>query len=602
MGLEEHELRTWVRRVAYGEASRRDFIRSMLGLGLAGPLIAEMLATHMSAMAQGTRVAPPTFTPTQRGGGGKLRLLYWGAPTILNAHLSVGLGDTDASRIVYEPLISIDPEGDFIPVLAEEIPTVENGARARDGTWVIWHLKRGVVWHDDTPFTADDVVFTWEFATDPATATVTRGLYENIRRIDKLDAHTVKVVFKEPTPVWFNSGRGQILPKHLFAEYTGQRARNAPHNLKPVGTGPYTLVEFKPGDVAQYEINPHYHVPNRPFFDTVELKGSGDATSAARAVIQTGEFDFTGNIQIDKDVRERLEQQGRKGLFRYTTGAQIEHIQLNRTEPWTEVDGERSSVKVPHPFFTDLRVRQVFAAAIDRRTIAEQLYGSEGQPTGNFLNAPKPFQSPNTRWEFDLEKAARLLDQPGWKRGSDGIRHKDDRRMRVLFQTSTNLVRQKTQAIVKKALERIGIEVELKAVPASVFFGSDPGNPDTLAHFYADMQMFAQLFQAIDPQWHMGLFVSWEIAQQANSWAGRNVVRWTNAEYDRLWREATTELDPIKRVALFIRMNDLLIEEVVVIPVVWRKWVSAVSRTLRGLALSPWDSKLSDLAYWYRET
>jgi peptide/nickel transport system substrate-binding protein len=109
-------------------------------------------------------------------------------------------------------------------------------------------------------------------------------------------------------------------------------------------------------------------------------------------------------------------------------------------------------------------------------------------------------------------------------------------------------------------------------------------------------------WQMIDPLGNMRYFVSWDIAQQANNWASRNYVRWANAEYDRLWREAETELDPIKRAALFIRMNDLLIEDVVVIPVVWRKWVSAVSHTLRGLALSPWDQNLSDLAYWYRET
>jgi peptide/nickel transport system substrate-binding protein len=601
MGHEAEELRAWVRRVASGEASRRHFIRTMLGLGLSGPLLAEMLATYAPAAAQGTRVAQPTFAPTRRGGGGKLRLLYSPAPTLLNAHFSTGRADADASRVVYEPLISIDPDGDFILILVEEIPTVENGGRARDGTWVIWRLKQGVVWHDGTPFTADDVLFTWEFATDPATATVTRGVFENIRRIDKLNDHTIKVVFTEPTSFWYFGERGHILPKHLFAEYKGANARNAPYNLKPVGTGPYKLVDFKPGDVALYEINPHYHVPNRPFFDTVELKGGGDATSAARAVIQTGEFDFSGNLQIDKDVRERLAQQVRKGTFRIVPGTRIEHIQLNRTDPRTEVNGERSSLKVPHPLFTDLRVRQAFAAAVDRRTIAEQLYGAAGQPTSNFLNAPKQFQSPHTHWEFDLDKAAQLLEQAGWKRGNDGIRRKDGRRMKVLFQTTTNLIRQKTQAIVKQALERLGIEVELKAVPVNVYYASDPGNPDTFSHFYADMQMYAQLFQGIDPRGQMRSFVSWEIAQKANNWAGRNVVRWANAEYDQLWKQAEAELDPIKRAVLFIRMNDLLIEEVVVIPVVWRKTVSAVSHTLRGLALSPWVLNLSDLAYWYRE-
>jgi peptide/nickel transport system substrate-binding protein len=601
MGVEEHELREWVRRVTHGEASRRQFLRAMLGFGLSGPLIADLLATYTPARAQGTRDAPQVFTPARRGGGGKLRLLSWDAPMMLNPHFATGLKDSEASRLVYEPLFSVNPEAEFVPILVKEMPSLANGGRAPDGTWTIWRLKPGVVWHDGTPFTAADVVFTWEYATDPATATVTAGFYEVILRIDRLDDHTVKTVFKEPTPLWYAGGEVRILPKHRFAEYTGPNARNAPDNLKPVGTGPYKMTDFKPGDVALYEINPHYHIPNRPFFDTIELKGGGDATSAARAVLQTGEFDFAWNTLVDKDVRERLGQQGRTGTFRIIPSTTLWHIQLNRTDPKTEVDGERSSMQVPHIFFTNLQVRQAYAAAIDRRTIVEQLYGAAGQLTSNVLNGPTPFESPNTRWEFNLDKAAQLLEQAGWQRESDGVRVKDGHRMKVVYQAATNPVTQKTQAIVKQALERLGVEVELKAVNSGVFFASDPGNPDTYTHFYADMQSYATR-SALDPQRYMGQFVSWEIAQKANNWAGRNIVRWANAEYDRLWKQAATELDPVKRAALFIRMNDLVIEDVVVIPVVWRHDVSAMSRSLRGMALGPWDVNLWNLAYWYRET
>ena len=155
--------------------------------------------------------------------------------------------------------------------------------------------------------------------------------------------------------------------------------------------------------------------------------------------------------------------------------------------------------------------------------------------------------------------------------------------------------------MVKKALERLGVEVELKAVNAGVYSSSDPGNPDTSSHFYADMQSYVTR-SGLDPQGYMRQFVSWEIAQKANNWAGRNIVRWANAEYDRLWRQAATELDPIKRAALFIRMNDLVIEDVVVIPVFRLPDMSAVSHSLRGLELGPWDLHLWNLAYWYRES
>jgi peptide/nickel transport system substrate-binding protein len=258
-------------------------------------------------------------------------------------------------------------------------------------------------------------------------------------------------------------------------------------------------------------------------------------------------------------------------------------------------------VKAPHPFLTDPFVRQAYNALVDRRIIAAELYGAGGQPTANFLDSPKRFQSPNTRWEYAPEKAAQLLERAGWRRGGDGVRAKDGRRMQVLSQTSVNPVRQKTQAIVKKAFEQVGIAVELKAVNAAVYFSSDPGNPDTYAHFYADLQMYTAGPGSPDPQAHMNRFVSWEIAPKANNWSGRNIVRWANPEYDRLWKQAETELDPAKRAALFIRMNDMLVEDVVVIPIVWRNGVRAVGTKLKGIELTTWDSDLWDLAYWYRE-
>ena len=603
MPLEEDDVRRWIWAVAAGRASRRQFVRTMLGFGLSGPLIAQLLVPQTPGAAGG-QPTPSPYTPIRRGGGGTLRLLWWQAPTILNAHLSSGTKDVDAARIVYEPLAGFNRDGGFVPILAQDIPSLANGGLSADGTTVTWRLKPGVVWHDGKPFTADDVIFTWEYAADSATAAVSMSSYQNIAHIDKLDDYTLRAVFRQPTPFWYDAffaSRGHILPKHLFAAYVGQDSRNAPYNLKAVGTGPYKVVDFKPGDMARFEINPHYHVPNRPFFDSVELKGGGDPASAARAVIQTGEFDFAWNLQVEKDVLERLDRPDGRGRIHLYAGSGVEHIQVNRADPWREVDGERSHLKAPHPFLVDPLVRQAYNLLVDRGTIAEQLYGAAGQVTSNFLNSPERFQSPHTHWEFDLDKAAQRLDQAGWRRGSDGVRVKDGRRMKLLFQTSANPVRQKTQAIIKKAFEQTGIEVELKAVNPNSFFSSDPGNAEAQAKFHADLQMFTVSPGSPDPQAHMTQFVSWEVARKANNWAGQNVVRWVNAEYDRLWNQAATELDPDKRAALFIRMNDLVVEDIAVIPLVWRHEVVAVSHTLQGMELTTWDSNLWDLAYWYRQ-
>src|SRR5919201_1897853 len=179
-------------------------------------------------------------------------------------------------------------------------PTKAGGGVAPDGTSVTWKLKKGVQWHDGRPFTADDVVFNWEYAADPATSATTIGSYQDIK-VEKLDPLTVRLSFAKPTPFWadaFVGQNGMIIPKHLFEAYKGANSREATANLKPVGTGPYRFVDFKPGDLVAGERNPSYHLPNRPYLDTIEMKGGGDAVSAARAVMQTGEYDYAWIPQV----------------------------------------------------------------------------------------------------------------------------------------------------------------------------------------------------------------------------------------------------------------------------------------------------------------
>ena len=598
--MDERGLRDLIQDVRSRRMSRRCFVETMVGLGLTAPMAAQMLTAAGVAHAQ---PKPSSFMPARRGGGGQLRVLWWQAPTLLNPHFATGTKDQDAARIFYEPLAGYDPDGNVVPSLAAEVPSVDNGGLAKDGTWVVWRLKRGVTWHDGKPFTADDVVFNWEYVSDPATAAVTSGSYREIRRIDKLDSHTVKLVFTKPQPFWadaFCGPRGMLIPKHVFEPYRGAKSREAPANLKPVGTGAYRFVDFKPGDVVRAEANPTYHVPNRPFFDTLEMKGGGDAVSAARAVLQTGEYDYAWNMQVEDDILRRLEQGGKGRVNIWPTG-NPEHIQCNFTDPSTEIDGERSSIKTTHLLLSDPAVRQALNMLVDRAAVHEQIYGRQGQTSANFLNAPSRFFSRNTRWEFNVDKANQVLDAAGWKRGTDGVREKGGRRLRMVYQTSINAPRQKNQQIVKQAAAKAGIDLDLKSVVASVFFGSDPANPDNYPHFYADLQMFNTTMTAPDPQYFMNQFTSWEVAAKANKWQGRNVTRWRNEEYDRTYNAADVELDPVKRAALFIKMNDLVIQNVVVIPVLWRNGVSASTHKLRGMDLTGWDTTMWRLPYWYKE-
>ena len=385
--MDHKDLRNLIGRVRDGRMSRRSFIRRMAAVGLGAPLATQLLALGGVAMAQ-PRAA--VYKPTKRGGGGVLKVLWWQGPTLLNPNFAVGTKDQDGSRLFYEPLAAWDSDGNLRPILAASVPNREDGTLAADGKSVTWKLKQGVTWHDGKPFTADDVVFNWQYARDPATSAVTSGSYTE-NTVEKIDRHTVVVKFKDPTPFWadaFVGTFGMIIPKHLFANYTGAKSREAPTNLKPVGTGPYMFKEFKPGDFVSGVLNPNYHQPNRPHFDSIEMKGGGDAVSAARAVLQTGEFDFAWNLQVEDDVLLRLEKGG-KGKVVLSEGGGIERIQVNNTDPWTEVDGERSSVKTKHPLLTDPAVRQALALLVDRASVEKHIYGRTGVATPNMVNNPK---------------------------------------------------------------------------------------------------------------------------------------------------------------------------------------------------------------------
>ena len=596
--MHEQDLRALIEEVREGKLLRRSFIQQMVGLGLTAPM-ASMLLMH-AGVANGQTTATP-YKATKRGGGGALRVLWWQGATLLQPHFANGTKDQEGSRIFYESLAVWDTDGNLIPILAAEIPTRENGGLSADGKSVTWKLKKGVTWHDGQPFTADDAVFTWEYVKDPATAAVTNGVYKDVV-VTKIDSHTIRVAFARPTPFWataFVAAEGMIIPKHLFGPYAGAKSRDAPNNLKPVGTGPYKFVDFKPGDMVRGELNPSYHMPNRPFFDTIEMKGGGDAVSAARAVLQTGEYDYAWNLQVEDEVLKRMEAGG-KGKVYVVPSGDIEFIQLNPTDPFTEVDGERSHAKTKHFAFSDPAVRQAMALVADRQSIQEFIYGRTGIATANFLNNPPKYRSPNNKFEFNIDKANALLEAAGWKKGSDGIREKGGKKLKFVYQTSVNALRQKEQAVVKQGAQKAGIELELKSVTASVFFSSDVANPDTYGKFYCDMQMYTTTMTQPDPERFMDQYGSWEVSSKANKWQGRNICRWVSDEYDKAFHAAEVELDPVKRVALFIRMNDMPVKDGVVIPLISRPRVRGANLKL-VTQLSGWDLDFSGLHDWFRE-
>ncbi|NJL45184.1 MAG: peptide ABC transporter substrate-binding protein [Leptolyngbyaceae cyanobacterium SM2_3_12] len=583
----------------------RSGFRTACLLATAGLALATTVSCSQSLdSSRSTAPAPESTAATPERDLETLRLLYGRSPVTLNPHLATGYQDFEAARIVYEPLASYNQAGELVPFLAAEIPTLENGGVAEDGTSVTWALRPDVTWADGQPFTADDVVFTFEFIGNPQVAAATAQYYEAVKSVEAVDDYTVKITFNAPNPAWsvpFTGQTGLILPRHIFQDANGPQARTAISNLQPVGTGPYQVVGFESGTVV-FEPNPHYW-NGLPAFKRVELLGGIAPYAAARDVLRAGTADFAQNLQVEAEALQDLERSDPKGHVTNLFGSQVERIMVNFAHPFALTDeGERSSPKIPHPYFSDLRVRQAINLAIDRNTIAQELYGPSGTPTAELLVAPTMYDSPAVTAEYDLTKAKALLDEAGWTdTNGDGIRDKDGVAMEVLFQAAINPVRQSTQAIVSESLQELGIDVKISRIRVDEFFSGNPEDTGSLNHFNADLQVYSTGNESPDPGTYMGWWTCDKIASQANQWQEPNNARYCNPEYDQLWEQAQQELDPQKRTELFQQMNQLLAEDVAVIPVVHRAMANAVSDSLGNVEFTPWDASTWAIYAWTRQ-
>ncbi len=565
--------------------------RRAAGIGLVAALTLAACTPSPAAPApSGTTAASATTAPVARGRGDDLKILYWQAPTILNPHLSTGTKDFDAARLVLEPLASWGPDGKPLANgLASEIPTVSNGGVKADLTEVTWKLRTGVKWSDGTPFTAEDVAFTFALTKDKAAATSTNGATTGVKSVVAKDANTVVITYDAPTPnsyQWGMAGQSLIL-----------------HNVKPIGTGPYKVVDFKSGDVVTYAMNENYRDPNKPYFKTVTFKGGGDAPSSARAVFQTGDVDYAWNLQVEASVLKPMADTSTKGQMLLAFGSSSERLVINFSNPSPSLGDQRSEPTTKHPYFNGADgkiVRQALAMATDRKTVATQIYGDAGKPGCNIVTGVAEYESKNTTEfcnKFDTAGAAKLLDDAGWKLGTDNIRAKGGVKLEMTYQTTVNAVRQKTQDINKKNWEAAGFKVNLKSVPADVFFTNT--SPDGANHFFADVEMFTNNSESTDMTNYLTDYTTAQIAQKSNNWNAGNYGRYSNPEFDTLIEQLRKEADPAKRAALFIKANDILILDVVIIPIVSRTQVtSGISKTLKNVVPTGWDSEMASIADW----
>ncbi|WP_146344677.1 peptide ABC transporter substrate-binding protein [Falsiphaeobacter marinintestinus] len=564
----------------------------------------KLKALLLGAIAS-TALAPMAMA--ERGSDGNVSIIYWQAPSILNPFLSGGTKDVESASLIVEPLARYDENGEMVPFLATEIPTVENGGVSADLTSITWKIAPGILWSDGTPFTSADVKFTADYCMDPDGGCAQLTKFNGVTSVEALDDLTVKVSFDKPTPFPYGpfvGGENPIIQAAQFADCMGAKAPECTQqNFNPIGTGPFMVTEFKPNDVITMAANPNYRDPAKPAFATLTFKGGGDATAAGRAVMETGEFDYAWNLQLAPDVIAKMEEGG-KGTPVAGFGPLVERIMLNNTNPDPALGPDERSVVRPHPFLGDPAVYKAMSMAIDRPLLVEVGYGKAGKVTCNWVPAPAAFNSDTFDCSTqDIEGAKAMLEAAGYKdTNGDGVRETPDGvKMSILYQTSTNAVRQDFQALIKEWWSQIGIETELRNLNASVFFGGDPGSPDTFQKFYADVEMYANTFNGTDPQSYMGNGLCDKAPSPATQWQGENISRFCSEEFDALHAELAKTAGLEARSAIAKQLNDMIVEGGGMIPLVHRGRLSAHANSLGGVILNVWDSELWNAADWYRK-
>lgn len=562
------------------------------------------IKTILMGAAAAVALAPAAFAG--RGDSGHVNIIFWQAASILNPYLSGGTKDVFSSSMIIEPLARYDENGNMVPWLVDTIPTVANGGVSEDLTSITWKLKSGVKWSDGSALTSADVVFTANYCMDPAGGCQQLAKFADIASVEALDDMTVKITFNKAKPFPYGPMVGSQTPVIQQAQFKDCVGIKAPEctaqNFGPIGTGPFVVTDFKANDVIALVANPNYRDAAKPAFASVTLKGGGDAAAAARSVLETGEFDYGWNLQVDPAILKQMASAG-KGQVVSAFGTSVERFMINATNPDPALGDKRGTVEGgPHPYLSDPAVRKALSMAIDRQVISDVGYGAAGKPTCNVLPAPAIYASTanDSCLVQDIAGANKMLDDAGWARASDGIRAKNGVRISILYQTSTNAVRQDTQALVKQWWNEIGVEVELKNISASVFFGGDQSSPDTFQKFFSDVEMYTNNFDGTDPEAYMGGWVCSEAPTPANNWLGANMPRYCNPAYDALSAEMSGTGDLNERARLAKTMNDMLIQDGAIIALVHRGNVSAHANSLAGVKLNPWDSELWNIADWSR--
>ena len=458
-------------------------------------------------------------------------------PVQFNPLLYVNAGTENVPEAcMFDALWDIDETGTFIPNLAARVPSRENGDISADGlTWKV-NLKRDVKWSDGAPFTAKDVEFTYRTIMSPNVAVRSRGGFDLITDFRVIDDFTVEMKLSRPfIPFLWAWQNMHIVPQHILSKEAN--IQTAAFNSNPIGTGPFVLRQRVAGSHMIYERNPTYH--RGPAKVRQFIHKFVPDTNVAYAQARTGEIDYFALSGVPNDRWREARTFADRDFLAYPT-PNVQFVYYNCGKPQ----------------FADPRVRKALTMALEMQKSIDDVYFGTWPRTLSYLQPTHwAYNNKLVDYTANPDGAAKMLDELGWRVGPDGIRAKDGVQLKFTCSTTAgNVPRQATQQLFQANWKKIGVEMEIRNMPASVVWGE-----------YTTRSQFDTLLVAWDPT--VGLDPDYtarahskQIPVKHN--VGSNYVQYENAEVDRLFEQGVSEPDREKRIAIYHRVQEILHEEV----------------------------------------
>jgi len=493
------------------------------------------------------------------------------------------------SAAINKNLTERNDKNEYIPRLAETTPTIENGGAkltktsdGKDQLTVTYKLRDGVKFQNGDPVTSEDVKYSWELNQNKDVPVVGRSTGARYQAVNTPDAKTVEVVYKpgELDPVYF-AFCCTIISKKLFATKDLKNIKNDPFGRTPIYTGPYQVKSWDAGSAITVEAVPD-HWMGKQKTKTIIFKFVTDANTLL-AQVRTGQVDVVTEDALTLDQIPELDKlPSEAGVTPYyMPSATWEHLDFNLRDP---KDGAVDGAK-PHPILSDKRVRQAIAYGINRDAMTKQILFGKTKQLNSIYFPPSwaaASDSDVTVYNFDQAKAKSLLDEAGWKVGSDGIREKDGKKLELKMQSTNAAIRAQTTQVMGNDLKAIGIKVNIDLMVSTKFFAASGDGP--LYSGTYDLGLFAWV-GGDDPL--SFIYLCTEIPTKQNNYTGSNTPAYCNKDFDTATNKANNSLKQEERKPLYVQAQKIISADLPVLPLYQRLNQSLAKTSLRNYKPAP---------------